>query len=133
MSFGAAQMKRGVPVVSGNCAEAVWGSAPLAGCSQVVRAVFSEDGVSGQFAIFNMADSAAAGLLVKAFEKGAFLKVMPGQPAVDGGSAQVRALGHFVVVSWVAPVGDERPDLTEPLLALDSVSQFVQGRLLAAE
>ncbi|GAA1012453.1 hypothetical protein Aple_007190 [Acrocarpospora pleiomorpha] len=132
LSFGAVQMKRGQSFVSGNCAEAVWGNPPLQGCTQVLRAVYSADGVSGQFAIFNLADSGAADRLVQAFRKDAFLKLAPGQPAIAGGSAQGRALGHYAVVSWVAAVGDEKPDLTDPLLAVDSVSQFLQTRLLKA-
>ncbi|GIH26361.1 hypothetical protein Aph01nite_46710 [Acrocarpospora phusangensis] len=132
LSFGAVKMRRGRPSVSANCAEAVWGSPPLQGCTQVLRAVYSADGVSGQFAIFNLPDSGAADRLVQAFRQDAFLRPAPGQPAIDGGSAQGRALGHYAVVSWVAAVGDEKPDLTDPLLAVDSVSQFLQTRLLRA-
>ncbi|WP_214104402.1 hypothetical protein [Acrocarpospora catenulata] len=128
---GGVSMRRGQVTESGDCAGAVWGSAPLAGCTQVLRAVYAADGVSGQFAIFNLADSAAADRLATAFAREAFVRVAPGQPQVDGGSAQVRALGHYVVVSWVAALGDETPDLTDPLLAVDSISRFLQTRLLA--
>ncbi|MEV7007619.1 hypothetical protein [Streptosporangium sp. NPDC051022] len=124
-----------------DCASAVWGSAEQAvdGCTQVLRARYAtRDGrVSGQFVIFNLADSAAADRLVAALGDGGFVRPVPGTPeGFDGshGWAQARALGHYVTVSWVGPVtgaaGGSRVDLTYPQLAVDSPSLLIQRRLL---
>jgi hypothetical protein len=132
LASGGVTLTRGAVTEAADCGGAVWGSAPVAGCSQVLRAVYSSPGLSGQFLIFNLPDGAAADALAAAFQKDAFVRLAPGQPAVDGGWAQVRALGHFVTVSWIAPVGDAKPDLTAGLLALDSAGRFVQDRVLQA-
>ncbi|WP_433255821.1 hypothetical protein ACQPYK_15540 [Streptosporangium sp. CA-135522] len=121
-----------------DCASAVWGSAEAAvsGCTQVLRAHYATpDGrVSGQFLIFNLADSAAADKLVAALANGGFVRPAPGTPAGFDGSrgwAQARALGHYVSVSWVAPVGGAgRADLTYPQVAVDGLSLVIQRRLL---
>ncbi|WP_406316896.1 hypothetical protein OHA77_06780 [Streptosporangium sp. NBC_01639] len=121
-----------------DCASAVWGSAEdaVAGCTQVLRARYaSPDGrVSGQFVIFNLADSAAADRLVAAFGNGGFVRQAPGTPAGFDASrswAQARALGHYATVSWVAPVGQaSQVDLTYPQVAVDSLSLVIQRRLL---
>jgi hypothetical protein len=132
LGTGAVILVRGTVTEAADCAAAVWGSVPLAGCSQVLRAVYSSGDLSGQFVIFNMPDGVAADRLAAAFEKEAFVRLAPGQPAVDGGWAQVRALGHFVTVSWIASVGGRKPDLTAGLLALDSAGRFIQDRVLQA-
>lgn len=132
LTQGAVTLTRGPVTETADCAGVVWGSAPVTGCSQALRAVYSSPGLSGQFLIFNMPDGATADALAAAFEKDAFVRLAPGQPAVDGGWAQVRALGHFVTVSWIATVGDGKPDLTPGLLALDSAGRFVQDRVLQA-
>ncbi|GGM63608.1 hypothetical protein GCM10010106_06970 [Thermopolyspora flexuosa] len=129
--------------LSEDCAAVVWGSAAeaLTGCTQVLRAVYaSEDGaVSGQFLVFNMPDAAAADALVAALDPKAdrgFVRVAPEQPASFDAArswAQARALGHFVTLSWVGPVGDERPDLTGPQLALDGLGQALNQRVVDAE
>ncbi|MFJ2029489.1 hypothetical protein [Streptosporangium sp. NPDC087985] len=121
-----------------DCAPAVWGSAEdaVAGCTQVLRAHYAtQDGrVSGQFLIFNLADSAAADRLVAALGNDGFVRPAPGTPAGFDGSrswAQARALGHYVTVSWVAPVGGAgQVDLTYPQVAVDSLSLVIQRRLL---
>ncbi|MFI6510715.1 hypothetical protein ACIBCT_24185 [Streptosporangium sp. NPDC050855] len=121
-----------------DCAEAAWGGArdALGGCTQVLRARYeTEDGtVWGQFVIFNLADSAAADALVAALGRDGFVRPAPGAPGgLDGahGWAQVRALGHFVTVSWVGPVVQgKRPDLTYPQVALDGLSLVIQRRLV---
>ncbi|WP_405151582.1 hypothetical protein OG589_21105 [Sphaerisporangium sp. NBC_01403] len=137
-------MERREVTVSADCAEAVWGSGPaaaLTGCAQVLRASFavSGGGVSGQYAVFDLADGGSADRLVAALDPAhgeGFLRLAPGQPeSFDAGHsrAEVRALGHFVVVNWVGPVGDEgRADLTYPQLALETLGGFVQRRVLAA-
>ncbi|GAA3806973.1 hypothetical protein GCM10022226_28840 [Sphaerisporangium flaviroseum] len=142
-SSGVAMNRRQV-TVSTDCAEALWGSGPtsaVTGCARVVRASFSSsDGaVSGQYAVFDMADGASADRLVTALDPKdgeGFLRLAPGQPpSFDAGHsrAEVRALGHFAVVNWVGPVGDEgRADLTFPQLALETLSGFVQRRVLSA-
>ncbi|MEU4834944.1 hypothetical protein [Streptosporangium sp. NPDC023615] len=128
-----------------DCAEAAWGSArdALGGCTQALRARYeTEDGeVWGQFLIFNLADSAAADRLVTALEGEGFVLPAPGTPAGSGdpqGWAQVRALGHLVTVSWVAPTApaaqdapEGRPDLTYPQVALDGLSLVIQRRLVS--
>lgn len=83
----------------------------LDGCTQALRARYeTEDGaVSGQFLIFNLADSAAADRLVAALGSGGFVRPAPGTPEGFDGSrswAQARALGHYATVSWVAPVAE---------------------------
>jgi hypothetical protein len=124
-----------------DCAAAVWGDAPeraLAGCSQVLRAGYAGgDGrVAGQFLLFNLPDAAAADALVDALrQEEGFVRRAPGLPeGFDGarGRAQIRALGHYVAVSWVGPVGgEEQADLTYPLLALDGLAGVVRQRILA--
>ncbi len=121
-----------------DCAEAVWGSAEdaLGGCTQVLRARYeTEDGaVSGQFLIFNLADSAAADRLVAALRAGGFVLPAPDTPDGFDGSrswAQVRGLGHYVTVSWVAPVvPGSKVDLTYPQVAMDGLGLVIQRRLV---
>ncbi|GAA2847218.1 hypothetical protein GCM10010517_04210 [Streptosporangium fragile] len=121
-----------------DCAEVVWGSAQdaLAGCTQVLRAHYATaDGtVSGQFLIFNLADSAAADRLVAAFKGDGFVRPAPGTPeGFDGsrGWAQARALGHYVTLSWVGPaVPGAKVDLTYPQVAVDGLGLVIQRRLL---
>lgn len=121
-----------------DCAEAAWGSAEdaLGGCTQVLRARYeTEDGaVSGQFLIFNLADSAAADKLVAALKNGGFVRPAPGTPDGFDGSrswAQVRGLGHYVTVSWVAPVAPgSKVDLTYPQVAVDGLGLVIQRRLV---
>ncbi|MEU9885759.1 hypothetical protein [Sphaerisporangium sp. NPDC051011] len=136
-------MERREVAVSDDCAEALWGSAVKAaasGCARVARAGFaaSGGGVSGQYAVFDMADGASADRLVAALDPrrgGGFLRLAPGQQAFDAARsrAEVRALGHFVVVNWAGPVGDVAgADLTFPQLALDGLGAFAQARVLAA-
>ncbi|MEU9835843.1 hypothetical protein AB0D67_30280 [Streptosporangium sp. NPDC048047] len=124
-----------------DCAAAVWGDAEeaVAGCGQALRARYATaDGrVFGQFVIFNLADAPAADRLVRAFagprDGGGFVRLAPGAPPGFGAArswAQVRALGHYVTVSWVGPVGAAGGvDLTYPQVALDSLSLAVQRRL----
>ena len=126
--------------VSADCSTAVWGSGPVAavaGCTQVLRGVYATGGISGQFQIFNLPDGDAANGLVAALDHNGtgFLKLAPDQPeSFDAGRswAQVRALGHYVTVSWAGPVGDERVDPTGAVLALDGLGGVVQGRVIAA-
>ncbi|WP_436756847.1 hypothetical protein [Streptosporangium sp. V21-05] len=121
-----------------DCVEAAWGSAEeaLGGCTQVLRARYeTEDGaVSGQFLIFNLADSAAADRLVAALKAGGFVRPAPGTPDGFDGSrswAQVRGLGHYVTVSWVAPVvPGSKVDLTYPQVAVDGLGLVIQRRLV---
>ncbi|MBB2912921.1 hypothetical protein FHS43_004216 [Streptosporangium becharense] len=121
-----------------DCAEAVWGAAAdaLAGCTQVLRARYATaDGkVTGQFLIFNLADSAAADRLVAAFKGDGFVRPAPGTPEgfdAPRSWAQARALGHYVTVSWVGPaVSGTKADLTYPQVAVDGVGLVIQRRLL---
>ncbi|RCG33047.1 hypothetical protein DQ384_00930 [Sphaerisporangium album] len=143
-------MERGQVTVSDDCAEALWGSevkAAASGCARVVRGGFAGagGGVAGEYAVFDMADGASADRLVAALDPrrgGGFLRPAPGRQAFDAARsrAEVRALGHFVVVNWVGPVGNRvgpvgdvgGADLTFPQLALDGLGAFAQARVLAA-
>jgi hypothetical protein len=129
---------------SADCAGALWGSgatAAVSGCAQVVRAGYtSPDGrLSGQYAVFDLPDGAAADRLVAALDpahRGGFLRLAPGQPASFDPArsrAQARALGHFVVVNWVgASGGPGAADLVYPQIALDTLGGFAQRRVLDA-
>ncbi|MEO3812867.1 hypothetical protein ABGB17_28025 [Sphaerisporangium sp. B11E5] len=139
---GVTMVRRGT-VASGDCAEALWGSGvaeAATGCAQVVRAGYAGgDGrVSGQYAVFDLPDGAAADRLVAALDparRGGFLRPAPGQPALDPARsrAQARALGHFVVVNWVgAAEGAGTADLAFPQLALEPLAGFAQRRVLDA-
>ncbi|MEU8383288.1 hypothetical protein [Streptosporangium sp. NPDC048865] len=122
-----------------DCAEAAWGSVAeaLGGCTQVLRARYeTEDGaVSGQFLIFNLADAAAADRLVAALKGDGFVRPASGTPDGFDGSrswAQVRGLGHYVTVSWVAPVvPGGKVDLTYPQVAVDGLGLVIQRRLVS--
>lgn len=136
-------MRRGQVSVSNDCASALWGNVVTAatGCSRVLRAAFtSEDGgVSGQYAVFDFPNGVFADKLVAELAPkggGGFLRLAPGQPeSFDAGRsrADVRAVGHLVVVNWVGPMaGHGTADLVYPQLALDSLGRFVQQRVLDA-
>jgi len=143
LESGGTVLVRRAASLSGDCAAVVWGAAAdaLSGCTQVLRAVYaSRDGaVSGQFLMFNMPDSVAADALVAALEPArglGFVRLAPEQPeSFDAARswAQARALGHYVTLSWVGPVGDERPDLTGARVALDGLGLAVQRRVIEAE
>ncbi|WP_169807411.1 hypothetical protein [Herbidospora cretacea] len=123
-------MKKESVALTADCAAVV--GADVEGCSQVVRALFRGPEVVGQVAVFNLADVAGADALVQRFKQELFLTPLATE---DAGTAMVRAMGHFVSVSWVSAEGDARradgPDLAEPLAALDQASRFVQARILA--
>nr|BFE89005.1 hypothetical protein GCM10020093_116060 [Planobispora longispora] len=82
-SGGTTLLRAGTETLTG-CAEAVWGTVEtaVAGCTQALRARYATpDGrVSGQFLIFNLADSAAADRLVAALKGGGFVRTAPGTP-----------------------------------------------------
>jgi hypothetical protein len=125
-----------------DCAEAVWGTAvteATKGCTQALRARFAtaDGAVSGQFVVFNLSDAAAADRLVAALEpSGGFVRLVAGQPAGFDGTrsrAQARALGHYVTVGWVAPVGGEgRIDLSQHQVALDTAGKAITQRVVQA-
>ncbi|WP_459799153.1 hypothetical protein [Herbidospora sp. RD11066] len=119
-------MKKESVTVSADCAAAV--GTGVDGCTQVVRALFRGPELVGQVAVFNLADVAASDAFVNRFKEELFLTPLASE---NGGTAMVRAMGHFVSVSWVSADGDARPDLAEPLAALDLASRFVQARILA--
>ncbi|GHH62138.1 hypothetical protein GCM10017673_00620 [Streptosporangium violaceochromogenes] len=138
VTAGAAELARQETESLTDCAPALWGGAEAAaaGCTQALRARYATgDGrVHGQFVIFNLADAASADRLVTAFGDGGFVRPAPGTPDAFDGSrswAQARALGHYVTVSWVGPVGGrDRVDLTYPQLAVDGLSLVIQRRLV---
>ncbi|MFC4059950.1 hypothetical protein ACFOWE_16715 [Planomonospora corallina] len=137
VASGGVTLEGGRPESLADCASAVWGSAGTAvtGCTQALRAGYTTaDGrIAGQFLVFNLPDSGAADRLVTALSRDGFVRPAAGLPeAFDGarGWAQARALGHYVTVSWVAPVGGGRVDLTHPQLAVDGLGLALQRRLL---
>ena len=87
--------------------------------------------ISGQFLIFNLADS--AGRRQRSWPpsaSGGFVRLAPGTPAGFDGArsrAQARALGHYVTLSWVGPVAPGKtggPDL--PQVAVDGLGLVIQ-------
>lgn len=122
-----------------DCADAVWGAAvdAVAGCTQALRAHYAtpDGSVAAQSVVFNLPDGAAADRLVAALGPGGgFVRQAPDLPeGFDGarGWAQARALGHYVAVSWVAPVGGTgRIDLTAHQIALNAVTRALHDRIV---
>lgn len=142
VTSGAVTLVRQATESLSECAAAVWGDAAVqatGGCTQVLRARYTTpDGtVAGQAVIFNMSDGAAADRLVAALRPGGgFVREVPGHPGgfdAARGWAQARALGHYVTVSWVAPVGGEgQIDLTRHQIALDTVMRTLHRRVVDA-
>ncbi|WP_336209184.1 hypothetical protein [Nonomuraea sp. LPB2021202275-12-8] len=112
-----------------DCDDALWGaSAP--GCTQALRATYTGAAIAGQFVIFNLPDGRTADALVTALRKDGFVRqAVPFDAARS--RAEVRALGHFVTVSWAGSVAGGA-DLVQPLIALDALGHAVQARVLAA-
>ncbi|MFI6319114.1 hypothetical protein ACIBG8_16415 [Nonomuraea sp. NPDC050556] len=112
-----------------DCGEALDGvSAP--GCTQALRARYAGGAAAGEFVIFNLPDGRAADALVAALGKDGFVRRTAD---FDTGRswAQVRAMGHYVTVSWVGPVA-AGADLTGPQVALDGLTRIVQSRVVNA-
>ncbi|MDF5755974.1 hypothetical protein [Spongiactinospora sp. TRM90649] len=140
---GVVTMNRGRTEALADCEEAVWGevvTTAVAGCTQALRGGYTTpDGrVAGQFVIFNLADASAADRLVAALagRTGGFVRLAAGMPGgfdPTHSRAHAQALGHYVTVSWTAPAAEGAPaDLTRHLLALDTLGQAVQNRVVAA-
>ncbi len=115
----------------GDCDDALWGAA-APGCTQALRATYTGGSVAGQFVIFNLPDGRAADALVAAVRDDGFVR--QAVPFDAGRSrAEVRALGHYVTVSWVGAVAaDSGADLVQPLIGLDALGRAIQARVLAA-
>ncbi|MGN9780237.1 hypothetical protein ACTMTF_02330 [Nonomuraea sp. ZG12] len=114
-----------------DCDDALWGaSAP--GCTQALRATYRGSSVAGQFVIFNLPDGRTADALVAALRADGFVRqATPFDPARS--RAEVRALGHYVTVSWLGATTAARgTDLVRPLIALDALGNAIQARVLAA-
>ncbi|SEG83388.1 hypothetical protein SAMN05444920_105190 [Nonomuraea solani] len=117
-----------------DCDEVLWGVS-AAGCTQALRASYKGGAMAGQFVIFNLGDGRAADALVSALGKDGFVRQQDVVFEAAGSSAQVRAMGHYVTVSWAgatAPVQQKAPDLTTALVALDGLGRVVQSRIVAA-
>lgn len=114
-----------------DCADALWG-VEADGCTQALRATYRGEGLAGQFVIFNLPDGRAADALVSALRTDGFVRqALPFDPARS--RAEVRALGHYVTVSWAGVLeGAAEGDLVQPLIALDGLSAVVQSRVLDA-
>ncbi|MFI7612956.1 hypothetical protein ACIBP6_17175 [Nonomuraea terrae] len=113
----------------GDCAEVLWGVS-AEGCTQALQATYRGGGMAGQFVIFNLGDGRAADALVAGLRKDGFVRQGIAFDAV-GSSAQVRAMGHFVTVSWVGGKASA-DDLVGALVALDGLGRVVQNRVVAA-
>ncbi|MFE3447852.1 hypothetical protein ACFXJ8_02870 [Nonomuraea sp. NPDC059194] len=133
LTSGGVSMVRESAALLTDCGEVMWG-AQAAGCTQVVRAAYTsaDRTVAGEFFLFNLADGRAADALVSELRTSGFVR----QAAtfdVSRSRAQARALGHFVTVSWVGPVGGGKPDLAHPQIALDGLGRTViSARVIAA-
>ncbi|MEU4324990.1 hypothetical protein [Nonomuraea dietziae] len=130
---GGVTMRRDSTAVLADCAEAVWG-VEAARCTQAMSASYSsaDKTVAGQFVIFNLADGRAADALVAQLGTAGFVR-QAGAFDATRSRAQARALGHFVTVSWVGPVGNGTPDLAYPQIALDGLGRaVVSSRVIAA-
>lgn len=115
----------------GDCGEALWGvEAP--GCTQALRATYRGEAIAGQFVIFNVPDGRSADALVAELRGEGFVRqAVPFDAARS--RAEVRALGHYVTVSWVGALdGAPATDLVEPLIALDGLGGVVRSRVLSA-
>ncbi|MEO3884838.1 hypothetical protein [Nonomuraea sp. B5E05] len=112
-----------------DCDEVLWG-ASASGCTQALQGVYKGNLSTGQFVIFNMADGRAADALVSALGEDGFVRQGIAFEAA-GSRAQVRAMGHYVTVSWV---GGSAPaqELLAALVALDGLGRVVQDRVVAA-
>lgn len=100
------------------------------GCTQALRATYKGEGMAGQFVIFNLGDGRAADALVAGLSKDGFVR--QGIPFDAASSqAQVRAMGHYVTVSWAGGTASA-DDLVQALVALDGLGQVVQTRVVAA-
>src|SRR5690606_35850076 len=98
-----------------DCDDVLWGvDAP--GCTQALRATYRGEGLAGQFVILNLPDGRAADALVEALRTDGFVRqAVPFDAARS--RAEVRALGHYVTVSWVGAVqGGGGADLVQPLI-----------------
>ncbi|MEV0199421.1 hypothetical protein [Nonomuraea sp. NPDC050691] len=115
-----------------DCEAALWGATP-AGCTQALRATYEGPaGVAGQFVIFNLADGRAADALVTALAKDGFVRPAVSLDAAHSRAA-VRAMGHYVTVSWAGmPTGRGGTDLVATLIELDKLGKVVQSRVVAA-
>lgn len=112
-----------------DCAEALEGVS-AAGCTQALRARYAGPSAEGEFVIFNLPDGRSADALVGALAKDGFVRQTAAFDAARSW-AQVRAMGHYVTVSWVGPV-NEGTDLTGPQVALDGLAKIVQTRVVNA-
>ncbi|SDR11541.1 hypothetical protein [Thermostaphylospora chromogena] len=139
LTSGSVELVRQTTEELADCADAVWGAAADAvdGCTQALRAVYAtpDGAVAAQSVVLNLPDGASADRLVAALGPGGgFVRQAPGLPeGFDGarGWAQAQALGHYVAVSWVAPVGGGgRVDLTAHQVALNAVTRTLHDRIV---
>ncbi|MEV0592266.1 hypothetical protein [Nonomuraea cavernae] len=114
-----------------DCDEVLWG-ADAAGCTQALRATYTGPSGAGQFVIFNLPDGRSADALVAGLTKDGFVRqAVSFDPRHS--RAAVRALGHYVTVSWAGAAGPKAAtELVTNLIALDRLGHVVQSRVLAA-
>ncbi|MEU8249066.1 hypothetical protein [Nonomuraea sp. NPDC048916] len=114
-----------------DCDEALWGAA-ASGCTQALRATYTGPSGAGQFVIFNLPDGRSADALVAALAKDGFVRQAVSFDPKHSRAA-VRALGHYVTVSWAGAGGPQAgTELVTSLIALDRLGHVVQSRVLAA-
>lgn len=93
-----------------DCDELLWGTSATE-CTQALQATYAGGSMAGQFVIFNLADGRAADALVSALRKGGFVRQDVAFEPV-GSLAQVRAMGHYVTVSWTGTTQPAQPGQT---------------------
>ncbi|GAA1655095.1 hypothetical protein GCM10009733_060730 [Nonomuraea maheshkhaliensis] len=93
-----------------DCDELLWGTSAT-GCTQALQATYAGGSMAGQFVIFNLADGRAADALVSALREDGFVRQDVAFEPV-GSLAQVRAMGHYVTVSWTGTTRPTQPGRT---------------------
>ncbi|MEV4070342.1 hypothetical protein [Nonomuraea fuscirosea] len=90
-----------------DCDELLRGTSAT-GCTQALQATYEGGSMAGQFVIFNLSDGRAADGLVSALRRDGFVRQdVAFEPA--GSLAQVRAMGHYVTVSWTGTTQPTQP------------------------
>lgn len=132
--------------IDNSCAAAIWGKELLteltkAGCTQAVRGIYSDDKqrYGAAITILNLAGVAEANAAAKRLSPDVgtgFVLPMPAEAPLDrfgqqGFSvARGRALGHYVIVSWVQRLDGGGDEQDEKLLSLVVTAGEADGALL---
>jgi hypothetical protein len=113
-----------------DCAAAIWGAGlgdelRRGGCTQVVRGAYTakKAGYAAMVAIFNLADAENADRVVESLGTSAGAGFVIPLPAAEGfgegfSIARGRAMGHYVVISWVRRLDGRGDEQNAALLSL---------------